>query len=282
MNRKRLRTIQLNSLIDPELGGASVEIGGYMPRGASRGRLDGVRKLRVGIKDQDEPGYIYLKPEEGRAFVYWKGTERGPFMFYRGNYSATEDYYDVQDAARDSGTIYLCIQANGTTAPAGVKPTSNTNYWLPLGGGGGSAVQRVTINANGIFPDYLACTPAPEGSPSSGTINVAKPRNLQETPWSGQIVGGYRYDYIVGGRNRVGLTDGSILFEIVTPWAYYEGEEIYVAKSQTMTDVLVGGERLEWVDVNVIARRWEASLTEVLVCVDGEAKKILVRGGPPY
>lgn len=187
MKRNRQRTIPIESYTDPDFTGAASETGGFMPRGATRSRTRGLRKLRIGPEGTDEPGYIFAKPEEGRLFVYWEGTERGPFMFYRGDYSAAEDYYDVQDLAKYSGTVYLCIRANGVGALDGVKATSNTTYWIPLGSGGGSGgmqfrgdfdtsgatqyvSQNVVVIRGGISAGTYVCIsddPAVPGQPPS-------------------------------------------------------------------------------------------------------------------
>lgn len=152
--------------------------------------------------------------------------------------------------------------------------------------GSGAAVKRVQIQS--ILPDTLSCLQlaATSDEGAAPAITVAKPYHLRDSLYSGQTISGWTFTYTVSGRTRVasgiaGIAEGATLDEIVWPFNYYAGEVIYVAESQNDTE-LIGGVRLDWIDLNVVARTWVPGYTEVLVCEDGATRYILVQGGPTY
>lgn len=118
-----------------------------------------------------------------------------------------------------------------------------------------------------ISSDNLRCIVYSNGIATTEEIRVARPDELR------------------GAQTRTltleaGPPIGTINEEIRRP--YVVNDFIYAGDADGGTDVLFGGQRLEWIDLNVIGRCWHTARIKVCVKVGGVERQIFVEGGPIF
>lgn len=160
-----------------------------------------------------------------------------------------------------------------------------------------STVQRFIVTS--IENDWLGCVKLkPDGtiSEDDSQHKVAKPVLLRVSSLAGTLFLEGGYGFIIGfqtpadhgnTRRLVVPADASnparYVDEILSPF-YAIGSEIYATEPEGQTGVIVNGERLTWVDLNVDARHYRPKYTRVAACVveNGQTvtRYMFVAGGP--
>lgn len=126
---------------------------------------------------------------------------------------------------------------------AGVNAPSQPRVY---GRSGGSPVIRCTIVSH--EDDYLECVE----TGTSNTVYVAKPYELQRTPFDGETVEGVNYSYGSGfaaSQERTATSNANpseVEQQFITP-AYVVGAEIMAVRVQGNTGVSLGGSPEEFV-----------------------------------
>ena len=115
--------------------------------------------------------------------------------------------------------------------------------------------QAVRCTVTTINADTLTCAVVANGNVTAETITVAKPCELQQTPYDGNSVGGFTYTY-TDSQTRECEDDATYVTE---------GQEVFPAYINSGTCPIiyalwVGNQTdlsdVRWIDLNVAARHW--------------------------
>jgi hypothetical protein len=130
--------------------------------------------------------------------------------------------------------------------------------------------------------DYLVCnemTWADDGThtQSPDATNVAKPHYLRISNLG-------TYQNVSSNQRTVPIAGNPAtpgVVESLKP-AYLVGDIIIAAKLDSKTPLKVGETVLEWEDVNADARNWFPGYQVVNVCINGQARRMIVAGSAPF
>lgn len=122
--------------------------------------------------------------------------------------------------------------------------------------------QRMRLKSVGY--DYITCRTLDEdGNEGDEDIIVAKPEELQRTPWDGKTIAGVAYTISgVQARNATQSSPAANETQVVIPTyqvavTNYDGSVIFAVKPYGGTGVVDGdGVPVEWQDLNVAGRAW--------------------------
>jgi hypothetical protein len=114
------------------------------------------------------------------------------------------------------------------------------------------------------WPAEEPVSPTISGSPSDATeIVVAKPWEMQRTPWAGQTILGRTYTYISNTVRRV--TNGTDVW--IEDATEAQVDEVILV-CQAWLDVSYGGSPVYYIDTNQIGRRWRRKRYQLSLCPD--------------
>lgn len=188
-----------------------------------------------------------------------KHPETGPLRSVWQEMNRLIDYTESLRIA-PSPTVHPKRTAQGTTLE--VRPGKASPPGEP------GIVQRLLVLQ--VWPDHLVCERT-DGTP--GTVNVAKPWTLRQTPFHGKIINyvdeqGRFYDLLYEYlptpplspvRRKVTITSqgGIVEFQVIVP-RYNANDTIFAAtvSEESGTGVIVGTVELELVDINADGRYW--------------------------
>jgi hypothetical protein len=123
----------------------------------------------------------------------------------------------------------------------------------------------VRMRLKSVDYDYIVCRTLDDAdNEGSEDIKVAKPHELQKTPWHTKHI--VTNTYNVTGVQAVTVTPDTGTPEnwVVIPTyqvavTNYDGAVIYAVQPDGGTGVTVSGEKLTWQDINVAGRAWAKS-----------------------
>jgi len=122
-----------------------------------------------------------------------------------------------------------------------------------------AGLEAVRMRVQSVSDDHLVCRPWRGGDISAVDILVAKPWELRKTGWDGETIGGITYTYSSGTARSA--TDGvDTENQVIGPPYTLSGgyvDLVAIRNVQGGTDVTVAGKAVEWLDLNLAARRWE-------------------------
>ena len=131
---------------------------------------------------------------------------------------------------------------------------------VAAGAGGAVAanVGRLVTPSGFIGLDTLELEPWDgEQFDADNTVHVAKPWDLQTTPWNGQTRGGVSDAYDNTGQQRVATAPGALEEEQFIVPVYLPGDWVYYADvGYTGVDDPRGGDPLTLLDLNTAGRAW--------------------------
>jgi hypothetical protein len=133
-------------------------------------------------------------------------------------------------------------------------------------------VQRFQIRI--VLQNYLICRTWDGVTQGSTDVLVARPKNLRTTGNVNQRTISVTPD---GGGAAISAV------ESITP-VYAANDEIYACEPTGGTSLTNGNpphEAVTWLDLNVDARTWMLANRVYEVCVNGVARKSVIRGGVP-
>ena len=152
----------------------------------------------------------------------------------------------------------------------GSPSTRRYFFWQPP-----ANLQRMRVK--GEENDYLRCVTWDGTTEGTDTILVAKPYDLQRTPFNGNTVNNKTYAYLDVDRRQV--DDSSRTYIETIRENYYTDAEIYAEyRPQGDTGVTTtGGTEVYWIDSNQAARKWMRESFLLEDCQDS-TNKMLVAG----
>lgn len=139
----------------------------------------------------------------------------------------------------------LCLGVNGPRArgPAGRA----------------SRIEVARFRVQSVGDDHLVCRTWDGATLGAVDINVAKPAELRRTGWHGATLGGITYTYSSGSARSA--TDGvDSEDQVIGPAYTLSGgsvEIVAIRGVQGGTGVSVADVEVQWLDLNLAARRWE-------------------------
>lgn len=119
------------------------------------------------------------------------------------------------------------------------------------------AGRRFKVTA--IHGDYLTCRTWDGATQGNADVLVARPWDLQRTPFDGQTVNGVTYTFTSDVERSA--TDGvTTEVHVVTP-PYFVGCEIRAFMHIQSSGLTVGSVTVYWEDINVAGRAWAVKAT---------------------
>ena len=136
-----------------------------------------------------------------------------------------------------------------------------------------SNLQRMRVK--GEENDYLRCKTWDGTTEGTDTIYVAKPYDLQRTPFDGNTVNSKTYTYRSKNRREVNVS--SRTYSETIREEYYNNAEIYAEYRPKGDTGVTGTPIIYWIDSNQAARRWMRASYLLENCQDSN-DKMLVAG----
>ena len=127
------------------------------------------------------------------------------------------------------------------------------------GGASPSNISRMVVKS--VQYNHLVCRAYVDGVLGTEDINVAKPHELRQSPWTSGAYRGVYYE-LTSPQDRIVMDESEDILEeqVIVPQYLVEadgpigfkGSEIYALQA----DTTISGTDYEWVDLNVGARAW--------------------------
>jgi hypothetical protein len=124
-----------------------------------------------------------------------------------------------------------------------------------------------------VSTDHYVCHHWDGADEGTTNLLVAKPHDLQRTPWDGETVNGRTYTYLSDVMRRVEEGGESWIETLEEAEA---GQEILAC--QTVTGVIVSFEPVYWQDTNQAARQWQRKIYDLAACDEACPDHMQVEG----